>query len=349
MDCPRLAAVTIPESVESVGEHAFWGCAALESITIPSGVIYLDVGAFRDCNSLRTLKIAVNTEEEDGREKVMPISLVGHQVFADYVSDEPRLLFFLTEDGKTELQDSTSPTLARAQEAYRNVQDGNAGDNYWYGWYLGEIPAEYNISYYVNGVDVTGNAEYVQYVKYAEGAGITLPVMSKADFTFDGWYMNADYAGDKVTAVSAVDTGDKIFYARWISNVPDDASGSSNAPEGEDNDSSYDVNDSNITEKDTAGERTANDKEPKTGDTSQVDIYATVAMIAGLLYLLLYFADKERGITEEEKNELVSALIRWAKRGGCLRRYTAIAAIFCLLCYYHSIGHGSAVSGTQAA
>ena len=40
------------------------------------------------------------------------------------------------------------------------------------------------------------------------------------------------------------------------------------------------------------------DTEPKTGDTSHVEIYATVAMIAGLTYLLLYFADKETGMTE---------------------------------------------------
>ncbi len=96
---------------------------------------------------------------------------------------------------------------------------------------------------------------------------------------------------------------------------------------------------SEVSDKPTDGGR----DEPKTGDAFHVEVYATFAMIAGMLYLLLYFADQERGMTEETKKELVSALVRWAKRGGRLRRYAAIAAIFCLLCYYHSIGKSHAL------
>lgn len=87
--------------------------------------------------------------------------------------------------------------------------------------------------------------------------------------------------------------------------------------------------------KDTAGGK---DNEPKTGDNTPLELCATLAMIAGFAYLLLYFADKERGMTEETKNELVSGLAGWAKQGGRIRRYLALAAIFVLLVYYHSIG-----------
>lgn len=80
------------------------------------------------------------------------------------------------------------------------------------------------------------------------------------------------------------------------------------------------------------------DAEPKTGDTSSVEIYATVAMIAGLAYLMLYFADKERGMTEDEKQEIIMSLIRWAKCGSRIRRYVVLVPIFVLLFYYHSIG-----------
>ena len=80
------------------------------------------------------------------------------------------------------------------------------------------------------------------------------------------------------------------------------------------------------------------DSEPKTGDSEPVELYATLAMIAGFAYLLLYFTDRERGMTEETKKELVSRIIRWAKQGGRIRRYLALAAIFVLLVYYHSIG-----------
>lgn len=76
--------------------------------------------------------------------------------------------------------------------------------------------------------------------------------------------------------------------------------------------------------------------EPKTGGTPRIEIYATIAMISGMLYL--YFGVMERGMTEAEKKELVSRLIGWAKRGGSFRRGSALVIIFFVLFYYHSIG-----------
>lgn len=80
------------------------------------------------------------------------------------------------------------------------------------------------------------------------------------------------------------------------------------------------------------------DEEPKTGDAAPLELYATFAMIAGFTYLLLYFTERSRGMTEETKKELVSRLVGWAKRGGRLRVWIALAAVFVLLVYYHSIG-----------
>lgn len=80
------------------------------------------------------------------------------------------------------------------------------------------------------------------------------------------------------------------------------------------------------------------DNEPKTQDNTPIELCATLAMISGLTYLMLYFADHRRGMSEETKKELVSKLISWAKRGGRLRRLSALAAVFMLLVYYYSIG-----------
>ncbi|MCM1234732.1 MAG: sortase B protein-sorting domain-containing protein [Muribaculum sp.] len=85
------------------------------------------------------------------------------------------------------------------------------------------------------------------------------------------------------------------------------------------------------------------DDEPKTGDATPIELYATLAMIAGFAYLLLYFADRKRGMTEETKKELVSRLVSWAKQGGKIRKCLALAAIFVLLVYYHSIGKKTCV------
>lgn len=89
------------------------------------------------------------------------------------------------------------------------------------------------------------------------------------------------------------------------------------------------------------------DNEPKTGDDAPLELYATLAMIAGFSYLLLYFTDRKRGITEETKRELVARLIAWAKRGGKLRKLPAFAAIFAVLVYYHSIGKNSICNGKE--
>ena len=80
------------------------------------------------------------------------------------------------------------------------------------------------------------------------------------------------------------------------------------------------------------------DNEPKTGDAAPLELYATLAMIAGFTYLLLYFADRRRGMSEETKKELVSRIVTWAKQGGRLRKCLALAALLVLLVYYHSIG-----------
>lgn len=85
------------------------------------------------------------------------------------------------------------------------------------------------------------------------------------------------------------------------------------------------------------------EKEPKTGNSfPHVEIYATTAMISGLLYVVLYFTPEQGGMTESVKKEIVARLVAWAKRGGKLRRYVALAVIFCVLVYYHSIGKGLA-------
>lgn len=87
---------------------------------------------------------------------------------------------------------------------------------------------------------------------------------------------------------------------------------------------------------DICGKNTPPGPEPKTGDTSHVEIYATASMIAGFSYLLLYFRD--HGMTEEKKEELVSRLVEWARGKGGIRRMLALMAIFLVLAYYHSIG-----------
>ncbi len=83
--------------------------------------------------------------------------------------------------------------------------------------------------------------------------------------------------------------------------------------------------------------------EPKTADTVHVEIYATLAMVAGFAYLLLYFTTDIEEMTQEEARRRISALAHWAAKGGKLRKLLAFTAIFFLLAYYYSVGKLSTV------
>ena len=46
--CSALQSVTIPDSVTSIGNHAFQSCSALQSVTIPDSVTSIGNNAFQD-------------------------------------------------------------------------------------------------------------------------------------------------------------------------------------------------------------------------------------------------------------------------------------------------------------
>ena len=50
--CEALTNVTIPNSVTSIGESAFYGCTSLTGVTLPSSVTSIGISAFYGCDSL---------------------------------------------------------------------------------------------------------------------------------------------------------------------------------------------------------------------------------------------------------------------------------------------------------
>ncbi len=55
--CSKLASITIPNSVKTIGSSAFSGCTGLTSITIPSSVTTIGSAAFSGCTGLTSITI----------------------------------------------------------------------------------------------------------------------------------------------------------------------------------------------------------------------------------------------------------------------------------------------------
>ncbi len=116
---------------------------------------------------------------------------------------------------------------------------------------------------------------------------------------------------------------------------------------GGDNDNKGDSGNNGNVSSNNADYGNEKDNEPKTGDAAPVEICTTLAMAAGLSYLSLLFKDRKRGMTEEKKKELTAAIVAWGRKGGKLRKLAALAAIFLILLYYHSIGKRTDVDWEQ--
>ncbi|MBO5851196.1 MAG: leucine-rich repeat domain-containing protein [Clostridia bacterium] len=54
-DCTFITSVSIPDSVESIGEAAFDGCTSLKTITIPNTVTNIGHGVVTNCTSLESI------------------------------------------------------------------------------------------------------------------------------------------------------------------------------------------------------------------------------------------------------------------------------------------------------
>ena len=166
MNSPALTTVSLPAAT-SIGYDAFGFCSALTTVILPSATS-IGNSAFSYCSALTFLELGTT-----------PPTL-GDWVFNNCPS--PR---YLTVD-------------ASAEDAYRNIDDGDTGDNLWYGWSINEQPAQLTIK--VNGLDAEHSAPSLQEAIALSGeapASITqLEVLSG-----DLLGVDADYMRNSLTAL----------------------------------------------------------------------------------------------------------------------------------------------------
>lgn len=78
---------------------------------------------------------------------------------------------------------------------------------------------------------------------------------------------------------------------------------------------------------------------PQTGELKVVHIYATLAMIAGMTYLMFWFKPVNVHMSKERKEEIVDRLIKWAKSKNGFVKGLALLGISIVLFYYYFMKH----------
>ena len=59
-----ITKIVIPDTVEKIGNGAFWGCESVEEIIVPNTVTQMGTHMFTRCASLKTLKLSDNHKGE---------------------------------------------------------------------------------------------------------------------------------------------------------------------------------------------------------------------------------------------------------------------------------------------
>ncbi len=77
----------------------------------------------------------------------------------------------------------------------------------------------YSVTLQMNGGTIASGKEVTG---YTYGTGAVLPTaddITREGYRFDGWYADTSFSGSPVTEITGTDTGDKVFYAKWMQNT----------------------------------------------------------------------------------------------------------------------------------
>lgn len=99
--------------------------------------------------------------------------------------------------------------------ATKSINVGNTGDKTYYAKW---VAVEYYVTYHLNGgnnseLNTNDNGKY----KYTiESDEFEFKAPSRKNYTFDGWYADADFEGESVSALKKGAHGNFDLYAKWI-------------------------------------------------------------------------------------------------------------------------------------
>ena len=106
---------TIPNSVKSIGERAFYGCTSLTSITIPNSVTSIGDFAFNGCENLKTVYNLSKLKVKKGADTHGKVAYYADNVYTDDRPYQIRLVPYSTQPNQTKATSTTQPTQKVAE------------------------------------------------------------------------------------------------------------------------------------------------------------------------------------------------------------------------------------------
>ena len=220
----------IPDSVTEILNYAFYRAFDLESIYIPNTVNIVGFGTFTDISVSDSIILIEAHELPDGWNANWNANHIDY--ILDYTGNG--LLYELSFN--TNIEESIDD-LSVIHRLNTDLPIPELEGYTFIGWYYDEelttpytfatMPAEditlyakwnittYNIIYELySGVNGTNPDTYT-----VETSTITLDNPSKVGYTFNGWFNNAEFAGDEVTEITLGSTEDITLYAKWNLNI----------------------------------------------------------------------------------------------------------------------------------
>lgn len=214
-----VTSVTIPDSVTSIPDAAFYNCGNLETIHIPVSVTFIGSYAFDDCPNLMTVTYSGSKTQWDkinGKDELLNIPLVCNKLEATFTADGTTL--------------APAQTIDRGEKFTKPAAPSKENHTFA-GWYNGdekfdfdadttnapnvlELVAKWDINQYtVQFVSDHGSFanQTIEYGKTIKTDELTIPPVE--GFTFDGWY--ADKAHETKFDFNTQITSDTKVYAKW--------------------------------------------------------------------------------------------------------------------------------------